>query len=66
VTSPERTSTLVTSNLPFDEQTEIAGSERITGALRDRLTHLVHILEMNGDCYRFKQSRRKRNPSSER
>jgi DNA replication protein DnaC len=55
----ERNSTLITSNLPFDEWTEIFGSERLTGALLDRLTHHVHILEMNGDSYRLKQSRRK-------
>ena len=62
----ERASTLVTSNLPFEEWTEIFGSERLTGALLDRITHHVHILEMNGDSYRLKQSRRKRAPSSER
>ena len=62
----ERASTLVTSNLPFEEWTEIFGSERLTGALLDRLTHHVHILEMNGDSYRLKQSRRKRTPPAER
>jgi DNA replication protein DnaC len=56
----ERGSTMVTSNLPFQEWTEILGSERLTGALLDRLTHHVHILEMNGDSYRLKQSRKKR------
>jgi DNA replication protein DnaC len=60
----ERASTLVTSNLPFQEWTEILGSERLTGALLDRLTHHVHILEMNGDSFRLKQSRRKRDPNS--
>ena len=53
----ERGSTLVTSNLPFDEWTSVFGSERLTGALLDRLTHHVHILEMNGDSYRLKQSK---------
>ena len=53
----ERGSTLVTSNLPFDEWTGVFGSERLTGALLDRLTHHVHILEMNGDSYRLKQSK---------
>jgi DNA replication protein DnaC len=62
----ERTSTLVTSNLPFQEWTEILGSERLTGALLDRLTHHVHILEMNGDSYRLKQSRHKRGPANPR
>ena len=54
----ERGSTLVTSNLPFDEWTATFGEERLTGALLDRLTHHVQILEMNGDSYRLNQSRR--------
>ena len=49
----ERGSIIVTSNLPFDEWTGVIGSERLTGALLDRLTHHVHILEMNGDSYRL-------------
>ena len=53
----ERGATLVTSNLPFDEWTEVFGSERLTGALLDRLTHHVHILEMNGESYRLNHSR---------
>jgi DNA replication protein DnaC len=53
----ERGSILITSNLPFDEWTETFGSERLTGALLDRLTHHVHILEMNGDSYRLTQSK---------
>jgi DNA replication protein DnaC len=55
----ERGSTIVTSNLPFDEWTSVFGSERLTGALLDRLTHHVHILEMNGDSYRLNQSKRR-------
>jgi len=39
---------MIASNLPFDEWTETFGTERITGALLDRLTHNVHILDMNG------------------
>ena len=53
----ERGSILVTTNLPFDEWTAVFGSERLTGALLDRLTHHVHILEMNGDSYRLRHSR---------
>lgn len=56
----ERGSTIVTSNLPFEEWTTTFGSERLTGALLDRLTHQVHILEMNGDSYRLKQSKGRR------
>ena len=53
-------STLVTSNLPFNEWTEVFGSKRLTGALLDRLTHHVHILEMNGESFRLIQSKKKR------
>ncbi len=38
------------------------GSERLTGALIDRLTHHVDILEMNGDSYRLKHSRQTDRP----
>jgi DNA replication protein DnaC len=55
----ERGSIMVTTNLPFDQWTEVLGSERLTGALLDRLTHRVHILEMNGESYRFKESMRR-------
>jgi DNA replication protein DnaC len=61
----ERGSILVTSNLPFDEWTSVLGSERLTGALLDRLTHHVHILELNGDSYRLKASRQRRQSKPE-
>ncbi|APZ52233.1 IS21-like element helper ATPase IstB [Salipiger abyssi] len=61
----ERGSTMITSNLPFDEWTSTFGTERLTGALLDRLTHHVNILEMNGDSYRLNQSRaRKAQPKT--
>jgi DNA replication protein DnaC len=60
----ERGSTMITSNLPFDEWTETFGTERLTGALLDRLTHHVNILEMNGDSYRLGQSRARRAETS--
>ncbi|KAJ8137068.1 hypothetical protein OY671_009719 [Metschnikowia pulcherrima] len=53
----ERGSTSITSNSPFDEWTETFGSERLTGALLDRSTHHVSILEMNGESYRLAHSR---------
>ena len=55
----ERTSLIVTTNLPFEEWTEIMGSERLTGALLDRLTHRVHILEANGPSYRLAEAKRR-------
>ena len=55
----ERGATIVTSNLPFDEWTGVFASERLTGALLDRLTHHVHILEMNGHSYRLNHSKRR-------
>ena len=60
----ERGSTIVTSNLPFEDWTSVLGSERLTGALLDRLTHHVHILTMNGDSYRLKQSAGRRRASA--
>ena len=55
----ERTSLIVTTNLPFENWAEVMGSERLTGALLDRLTHRVHILEANGESYRLRQSKRR-------
>jgi len=56
----ERAATLVTSNLPFDEWTEVFGSQRLTGALLDRLTHHAHVLTCNGDSYRLADAKRRR------
>jgi len=53
----EKSATLVTSNLPFDEWTSVFDSERLTCALLNRLTHHVHILEMNGESFRLATSK---------
>ena len=55
----ERQSLILTSNLPFEQWTEILGNERMTGALLDRLTHRVHILEANGQSYRLNDARKR-------
>jgi DNA replication protein DnaC len=55
----ERQSLIVTSNLPFENWTEVCGSEQLTGAMLDRLTHKVHIVEANGQSYRLEQSRKR-------
>ncbi len=56
-------STFITSNLPFEEWTETFGSERLTGAVIDRIPHHVNILEMNGESYRLNQSRSRIKPN---
>ena len=60
----ERDSILATTNLPFGEWTGVFGPERLTGALLDRLTHHVRILEMNGGSYRLKRSRENPSPQA--
>lgn len=52
----ERRSTVITTNLEFKDWTQVFGSQQLTAALVDRLTHRCHILEMNGESYRFKES----------
>lgn len=53
----EHHSLMATSNLPFEQWPEVFGSERLTGALLDRLTHTCHILEANGQSYRLRQAK---------
>ena len=60
----ERQSLVVTTNLPFESWTEILGSERLTGAALDRLTHRCHILEFTGESYRLQDARRRRRSKS--
>jgi len=55
----ERQSLILTSNLPFEQWTEVLGNERLTGALLDRLTHRVHILEANGQSYRLNDAKKR-------
>jgi DNA replication protein DnaC len=55
----EQHSLMLTSNLSFEEWTEVFGSERLTGALLDRLTHRCHILEANGESYRLRQAKKR-------
>ena len=55
----ETTSLMVTTNLPFADWPQIfAGDERLTGALLDRLTHHVHLVEILGDSYRLQASQK--------
>ena len=63
-TAYERTSVIVTTNLPFERWSEVLGCERLTGAALDRLTHRCHIIECNGDSYRLKDAKRRRKGGS--
>ena len=58
--SYERQSLIMTTNLEFSKWPEVFGSEQLTGALLDRLTHHAEILSMNAESYRFKESVSKR------
>ena len=58
-TSYERTSVIVTANLPFERWTEVLGNERLAAATLDRLTHRCHLLEATGESYRLKEARRR-------
>jgi DNA replication protein DnaC len=50
-TAYERTSLLVTTNLPSENWTEVLGSERLTGATLDRLTLRCKFIETRGESY---------------
>ena len=63
-TAYERTSVAVTTNLPFEQWPEVLGSERLTGAALDRLTHRCTILETGGESYRLRDARRRRRSPS--
>lgn len=61
----ERGATMITSNLPVDEWTGVFGCERLTGALLDRLTHCVHLLDMHGESYRARHGKGPRPAANE-
>jgi DNA replication protein DnaC len=60
----EHHSVMLTTNLGFEQWTDIFGSERLTGALLDRLTHRCHIIEANGESYRLRQAKKKPKPTN--
>ena len=65
-TAYERTSVIVTTNLPFEQWPEVLLSERLTGAALDRLTHRCQILETGAESYRLRDAkRRRRSPAGE-
>ena len=65
-TAYERYSLVVTTNLPFENWTEVLGSEPLTGATLDRLTHRCHILETKEESYQLQDATQRRQPGSRR
>ena len=55
----EWNSVIVSTNLPFEQWTEVFGSQRLTGAVLDRLTHHCRIIQATGESYRLKGARRR-------
>ena len=60
----ERASVALTSNLAFAQWTQVFGNEHMTVALLDRLVHRSHVLVMEGESFRFRQSLQQQNPQS--
>ena len=63
-TAYERSSVILTTNLAFENWTEVLGNERLTGAALDRLTHRCHIVELTGESYRLQDAKRRRSSTS--
>lgn len=55
----ERASVGIASNLAFAQWTQVFGQEQMTAALLDRLVHRSHILMLEGESFRFRQSLQK-------
>jgi len=51
---------IITTNLEFGGWAEVFGNERMTAALLDRLTHRCYIVQIKGESYRFKESRKRK------
>jgi len=60
----ERSSVAITSNLAFAQWTQVFGNEQMTAALLDRLVHRSHILAMDGESFRFRQSLQQLDPQA--
>lgn len=54
----ERSSTIITTNLDFGDWSSVFITKNLTAAVLDRLNHRCHLIEANGESYRFKHSMR--------
>jgi DNA replication protein DnaC len=50
----ERSSLIVTTNLPFGEWTHVFPDARLAKAVVDRLTHRAHIIDTGSESWRFR------------
>lgn len=48
--------TIITTNLVFDKWGEIVKDKVLVAAMLDRLTHKAHLISMNGQSYRVKET----------
>lgn len=53
-----RKATIITTNLGFDRWKEIFGDEILTAAMVDRLTHRAILVNMTGESFRVKESKK--------
>lgn len=51
-------STIVTTNLSFDRWDEIFNDPVMAAAMTDRITYKSYMVDMNGDSYRMKQTKK--------
>ena len=51
---------MITTNFEFSKWPEIVKDATLIAALVDRLTYHSHILNMNGESYRFQNARKRK------
>ena len=62
----EKSSTIITSNKPFEEWADVFGDEVIATAILDRLLHHSYPFLINGKSYRMKELFGKKNNVEEK
>ena len=60
----EKSSTIITTNKPFEEWADIFGDEVVASAILDRLLHHSYPFLINGPSYRMKDLKQKRAENS--
>ena len=55
-TRNQNKSLIITTNLSFNRWSEIFGDEILTAAMVDRLVHCSHVINIQGQSYRLKET----------